>query len=548
MSETVSYILTLRDLISNQLRNVDSTAKKVEGTMNDLQSTINKVGAGMGLAFGLNEVRKFAMDVVDAGSKVENARTGLTTMLRDSNAAAEVIQNTMEDAMKTPFAFDGLLNANKILISASVSAKDARATVLDLANAIAATGGGDDELNRMVVNLQQIKNVGVASAMDIKQFALAGINIYGILAAATGKHTEQVKDMDISYNMLTNALKKAHEQGGIYANGLENMAGNTSVQISNLGDALFQLKVKMFDDLKPAIDAIVGSMSGFIESMRSTWDWLVQHKRLVKDFGSILFVAAGGWLAYKTMMFGALLITKASLFWEGLQYASIVLLGDGMLTASAATKAWAGMQVLLNQAFAANPIGFIITAIAAVTAAVIYCYNHFAKFRAFIWATWGVLKEFASIVSDVFAGLYRGLKGLFNFDWNEYMAGSKQMADAMFNSAKRIGEAAKKGWDAGLADFAKDNPEEAKSGTPKTVAAAGAGGTGMTAPVANKTDTGASKVTGSKSYTINIKIDNLIREFTVKTTNIAEGAGKVKELVTQALLSAVNDSQIVAGQ
>ena len=57
----------------------------------------------------------------------------------------------------------------------------------------------------------------------------------------------------------------------------------------------------------------------------------------------------------------------------------------------------------------------------------------------------------------------------------------------------------------------------------------------------------ASKVTGSKSTTINIQIGKLIEQFKVSTTTVGEGAGQIKEKVAQALLGAINDSQIVAG-
>ena len=187
------------------------------------------------------------------------------------------------DAMATPFAFESLLSANKALISAGVSAQGARQDVLNLSNAIAATGGGDDELQRMVVNLQQIKNVGQASALDIKQFAYAGVNIYKVLEAAGIKVEKGNSDVKISYEQITGALQKAHEAGGIYYNGLENMAGNTSVKVSNLGDMMFQLKNQMFQDLKPAITSIIEGLGNLIRWLRDAWDWLVKHKDIIKS-------------------------------------------------------------------------------------------------------------------------------------------------------------------------------------------------------------------------------------------------------------------------
>lgn len=536
----VEYTLSLRDLLSGKLLDADKAANKLDGTMSSLQSSIGKVGAAIGISFGVAAIAAFGRSVIDAGSKVENATTGLTTMLKDSAAAAQVVQNTMVDATKTPFAFEGLLAANKALISANVNAEDARQTVLDLANAIAATGGGDYELERMVVNLQAIRNVGKATSQDIKQFAIAGINIYQVLAQATGKSIAQIKDMDVSYGMLTKALKQAHDQGGIYANGLENMAGNTSVKISNLGDALFQLKVKMFNDLKPAIDVILNGAGNLIGKLRGLWDWMVRNKDIIKTLSYGVLAAAAAWGVYKAAQLAALAVTKISVAWEAIQLASITVLGDGMLTASFFTKLWTGAQVLLNAAMTANPIGLIIVAIGALVAAIIYCYNHFQKFRAFLWATWAVTKEIGSLMLDFFKGMAEGIKGMLTFDLDAMNKGGNKAAAVMFNSAQRIASAAKEGWNSGMADFAKENTAVAG---PKTITKKGVNT--ATKEVTNKE---TQKVTGNKSTTINIKIDSLIKEFEVKTVNMTESAGKIREIVVQTLLGAVNDSQIVAGQ
>jgi hypothetical protein len=51
---------------------------------------------------------------------------------------------------------------------------------------------------------------------------------------------------------------------------------------------------------------------------------------------------------------------------------------------------------------------------------------------------------------------------------------------------------------------------------------------------------------GNKVVTINIKIDSLVKELQVKTTNLKDSAGKIQEAVTQALMGAVNNSQLIA--
>ena len=196
MASSVQYILSLKDQFTAGINAADASVKKLEGSMMGLKGIIAST-------FSVYAVSSFVRSMVEAGSKVEDAQTGLTTLLGNAKDASRVIQNTMEDATKTPFAFEGLLNANKALISAGVNADNARQDVLNLGNAIAATGGGDAELQRMVVNLQQISNTGKATALDIKQFAFAGVNIYKVLEAAGIKANAKGEESAITYEHIT---------------------------------------------------------------------------------------------------------------------------------------------------------------------------------------------------------------------------------------------------------------------------------------------------------------------------------------------------------
>lgn len=513
-NQNVQYTLSLKDMLTNKLKDADTAAKRFEGTMTGLQSKVGSLGAAIGATFGVAAVTAFANNMIQSGAKVENALTGLTTLLKDQAAAQQVINTTMEDATKTPFAFEGLLAANKALISAGVSATDARTDVLNLANAIAATGGGDDELGRMVVNLQQIKNTGKATALDIKQFAYAGVNIYKLLADATGLPIEKTKDMEVSYDMLTYALRRAGEEGGAYANGLANMANNTSVRISNLGDSVFQLSVQMFNDLKPAVDFVITGLQNFIQTLRQGWEWMVRNKEMLQQVATVVLYGAAAYGVYWTVTTG---VTTA-----------IGIMRTAVLA--------------LNAAMMANPIGFVIGALVALGTAIVVAYNKVSWFRGAIWATWNVLKEGASIISDVFDGLRKTIEGVLTFDPKLIASGVEQVIGTVRDTATRIGRAAKDGYEAGVADLAKGQAKTTASpvvaATTKAVKAGGM--------PAMDTQSETKKAQGSKAVTINVKIENLVRDFQIKTTNIQEGAGKVKEMITQTMLAALNDSQLIA--
>lgn len=231
---------------------VSNAGKRAGST---LQEAMTGAARAIGEAFvnmaaqAVQGIEQIVKAGVEFNAKMEKYQTGLTTLLGSAEEAAAVMEQIRADAARTPFDVDSLTQANQMLISTGMSAGDARKDVLNLANAIAATGGGSAELSRMAANMQQVKNVGKATAMDIRQFAMAGINIYGLLADATGKSTEEVKDMEVSYELLSAALEKAASEGGKYAGAMEAQSQTFNGRMSTLKDNIMQLEGALTEDL-----------------------------------------------------------------------------------------------------------------------------------------------------------------------------------------------------------------------------------------------------------------------------------------------------------
>jgi tape measure domain-containing protein len=235
---------------------LEKSAKSGGGTFEQLMiGAARKVGAAFVemAAKAVQGVEQIAQAGIDFNAKMETYQTAFTTLLGTAEEAEAVMSQIRKDAASTPFDVDSLTQANQMLISAGVSAGDAREQVLNLANAISATGGGSAELSRMAANLQQIRNVGKATAMDIRQFANAGINIYGLLAESMGVTTEQAAEMEITYDQLAEAFEKAAAEGGVYAGALEKQSQTFTGQISTLKDNLTQLSGVLTQDIFNAL-------------------------------------------------------------------------------------------------------------------------------------------------------------------------------------------------------------------------------------------------------------------------------------------------------
>lgn len=216
-----------------------------------LSNVILKAGS---VAFDAAE--NFVRSGIEYNAQVEKYTTGFTNMLGSAEAAQQVMSQIQEDAAKTPFDVESLTKANQYLISAGENASYARSTIMALGDAVSATGGGNDELNRMSQNLQQIANTGKATTADIKQFAYAGIDVYGILADYTGKSTAEVQNMTISYDLLTQALQAASEEGGRYYNAMSDLSQTQNGITNTLKDNVKQLAGLLTGDLSDAVGSV----------------------------------------------------------------------------------------------------------------------------------------------------------------------------------------------------------------------------------------------------------------------------------------------------
>ena len=204
--------------------------------------------------------------------QMEKYTTGFTNMLGSAEKAQAVLNQIKQDAARTPLNVDSLVQANQLLISAGVSAGEARSTILALGDAVSATGGGSEVLSRMAANLQQIKNVGKAASIDIKQFAYAGINIYQILADYTGKSVQEVQNMTITYDLLTAALKKASEEGGRYYNAMETQSQTLSGRIETLKDNVSQLLGTLTKGLTETEGNLVTAAAGWVQRLQEGFE------------------------------------------------------------------------------------------------------------------------------------------------------------------------------------------------------------------------------------------------------------------------------------
>lgn len=353
--------------------NVDEAQKKVENNFSSLQKKGEIAFAGLTAA-----ADAFTLSILKGGiqynAEIETYLTRLTTLTGSAEKANSVLEQIKKDALATPFEVKSLTQAESLLLSTGLSAEQSRKDILALGDAISASGGGNEELQRMAVNLQQIKNVGKASALDIKQFAYAGIDIYGLLADSLGITREEASKMTITYDMLSNALQKASSKGGKYYQAMEKQSKTYAGSMSNLKEAIDVFKGEIAQELFNAFKKIIPQLSKF-------FNWLTKNKKIILAIAVPL-------LTFINIIAGFFIISKIVAMFQAL---------------------W----VVL----AANPIVLIVAAIAALVAGFIYLWNNCEAFRKFWIGLWNAIVKAVTHPIDTIMGLFKGIINFFKDNW-----------------------------------------------------------------------------------------------------------------------------------
>ena len=270
MNRTETELQELRQAEQGAADGADQMAGGMQGAAQSMG--VSTIAIGNMLADLARRAARFLADAARAGieynAEMQSYTQALTNSLGSAEAAAAALSAIKLDAAVTPYSVAALTRANQLLIATGISAESARATINALSEAVSATGGGNDELQRMAQNLQQIQNVGKASAMDIKQFQMAGIDVYGILADYTGQTVQEVQDLTITYDLLSKALQNAASEGGKYFGANAAQAATLNGQISTLtdniksklGEAMEGVSDMLSEDILPKVNEFVSNI------------------------------------------------------------------------------------------------------------------------------------------------------------------------------------------------------------------------------------------------------------------------------------------------
>lgn len=205
-------------------------------------------------------------------------------------------------------------------------------------------------------------------------------------------------------------------------------------------------------------------------------------------------------------------------------------------------------------------IGWIAAAIAALIAVGVYFWNTSAKFRAVLKGTFAAFKAcftgIGELAKQTFGAIGDLIKAAFNLDSAGISTALNKLKAGFSDYGKQIGAAFNEAYDAEMSEAAKKEAAEKAKGKKS---APNANGTGVAVPAvavptvdptagslntATTSGSGTGDSGSGKIRNVTINIEKLVERIELHTATISEGTEQIKERVLEALMGALNDTQL----
>lgn len=410
-------VLTVSRQTSNQLDEISRRARVTETRLREafsfssLKSSLMSI-PGMSLLTNPYALAAGAVGAITKiGAEAEQTSVAFTTLVGSETKAKGMLDEIAKFAAASPFGKLDLTENAKTMLNFGVETGRVLPLLKQLGDI---SGGNKDRLQSLSLVLGQVSAAGRLQGQDNLQFINAGFNPLQELAKMTGKSYAELQDKmskgQITFENVTQAIRHATGAGGKFFGMMDKQSQTAAGKFATVLDIITQQAVDIYSKIQPLISKTLNLLIKIIPVISSGITKVINVIEGVIEFVS-RFKTEIGYLAavvgVAAVVFNAHAIAMTA-------YAAVM----GVVTAG--TRIWAGVQWLLNVAMSANPIGLIIIGIAALVAAVVYCWNKFAGFRAFILTMWDTLKGFGNIIKDYIINRF-----------NEMLSGLGKLGEAL---------------------------------------------------------------------------------------------------------------------
>lgn len=361
---------------------------------------------------------------VDYNATMESYLTNFKVMLGSEEAAATKLSEIRKMAASTPFSLDDLTSGTQTLLQFGIAADDTTGVLQRLGDI---SLGNAEKLQTLTRAYGKMSSAQKVTLENVNMMIDAGFNPLNQICDATGESMsdlyKRISDGKVSFSELEAAVEAATSQGGQFYNGMLEASQTFSGRMSTLKDNVSALTGELTSGLFAALGDLVVKLNEAAVSFLDSDEKMAQLKETIGIATAVVAAAGTAFLTYKGYVAAATAI-------EVIHTAATTAMTAAHKAAEAGATGLAVAQAGLNAVLKANPIGLVVSLLAALAAGLVTAYQTSETFRNAVNSAFASVKKIAqnAIVTVV--------------DWiNELVAKIRGAAAALANLENGVGAA-----------------------------------------------------------------------------------------------------------
>lgn len=361
---------------------------------------------------------------VDYNATMESYLTNFKVMLGSEEAAATKLSEIRKMAASTPFSLDDLTNGTQTLLQFGIAADDTTGVLQRLGDI---SLGNAEKLQTLTRAYGKMSSAQKVTLENVNMMIDAGFNPLNQICDATGESMsdlyKRISDGKVSFSELEAAVEAATSQGGQFYNGMLEASQTFSGRMSTLKDNVSALTGELTSGLFAALGDLVVKLNEAAVSFLDSNEKMARLKETIGIATAVVAAAGTAFLTYKGYVAAATAI-------EVVHTAATTAMTAVHKAAEAGATGLAVAQAGLNAVLKANPIGLVVSLLAALAAGLVTAYKTSETFR--------------NAVNSAFASVKRIAQNAIGtvVDWiNELVAKIRGAAAALANLKNGVGAA-----------------------------------------------------------------------------------------------------------
>lgn len=361
---------------------------------------------------------------VDYNATMESYLTNFKVMLGSEEAAATKLSEIRKMAASTPFSLDDLTSGTQTLLQFGIAADDTTGVLQRLGDI---SLGNAEKLQTLTRAYGKMSSAQKVTLENVNMMIDAGFNPLNQICDATGESMsdlyKRISDGKVSFSELEAAMEAATSQGGQFYNGMLEASQTFSGRMSTLKDNVSALTGELTSGLFAALGDLVVKLNEVVVSFLDSDEKMAQLKETIGIATAVVAAAGTAFLTYKGYVAAATAI-------EVIHTAATTAMTAAHKAAEAGATGLAVAQAGLNAVLKANPIGLVVSLLAALAAGLVTAYKTSETFRNAVNSAFASVKKIAQNAIGTVV------------DWiNELVAKIRGAAAALANLKNGVGAA-----------------------------------------------------------------------------------------------------------